>query len=228
MSSPSSSRRSSSGSSGEPAAPRLAAERVADMVRERIIEGDLRSGEALREASIAVGMGVSRNSVREGFRLLAREQLIVHEQHRGVRVRGLTTADVSDIYRVRRAVETIALPTADPADLRPIVEDAQEAAAAGDWKAVSTADLRFHQQIVAAAGSPRFDAMFLDLLAELRLALAVLPDLRSFHEPYLRRNGTILDLLDAGAADDACAELEDYLRTFEAEINARLGSMPPG
>jgi DNA-binding GntR family transcriptional regulator len=195
---------------------------VADVIRERIIEGELRGGEALRESSIAVGLQVSRNSVREGFRLLARQGLVVHEQHRGVRVRRLTTADVADIYRVRRTVELLGLASVDPADLRRILLRARTAADAGDWQSVSTADLRFHQQIVAASGSPRLDAMFVDLLAELRLAFAAFSDLRGFHEPYLERNAVLVDLLERGDLPAAEAELTDYLDRAENEISAML------
>ena len=205
----------------------LAADRVADAVRERIIQGDLRSGTALREAGIAAGLKVSRNSVREGFRLLAREGLVVHEQHRGVRVRVLAVADITDIYLVRRTVELLGLPHVGAGQLRPIVAAAGAAAAVGDWRAVSTADLRFHQQIAAAAGSPRLDAMFLRVLAELRLAFAALPDGRSFHAPYLARNVRIIELLDGADGADvagARAELEDYLRTAEAEVAAALSA----
>ena len=208
-----------SGASPTPAdRPGLAADRVADSVRERIIEGDLLSGVALREAGIAAGLQVSRNSVREGFRLLAREGLVVHEQHRGVRVRRLTVDDVHDIYRVRRTVELLGVPHVDPADLRAVVATARVAAAAGDWKTVSTSDLRFHQQIAAAAGSPRFDAMFVGVLAELRLAFAALPDGRRFHEPYLERNARIIDLLEGADVTAAVAELDDYLVAAEEEI----------
>lgn len=214
----------------QPAAPRpattgatqLAAERVADTVRERITEGDLRSGEALRESGLAVGLQVSRNSVREGFRLLAREGLVVHEQHRGVRVRSLTPDDVTDIYRVRRTVELLGLPRVRPEALATHTAHARAAVAAGDVRAVSTADLRFHQEIVAAVGSPRFDAMFVAVLAELRLAFAAVPDPAAFHAPYADRNEAIVALLTEGRVEDACAELSDYLVAAEAQILAVL------
>lgn len=200
----------------------LAAERVADSLRERIIEGDFRGGDALRESSLAAGMSVSRNTVREAFRLLARDGLVVHEQHRGVRVRRLSPADVSDIYRVRRAIELPGLTLVDPLDLASVVAAAEDAARAGDWRAVSTADLRFHQQIVAAVGSSRLDAMFVAVLAELRLAFTALSDAGRFHQPYLERNATIVDLLQRGEVGSAVAELADYLDTAEEEITAAL------
>ena len=201
-----------------------AAARAADTLREHIIEGQYRSGDPLREASIASALGVSRNTVRESFRLLAQDGLVEHAPHRGVTVRSLTAADIEDIYRIRRALELLGLEAVGP-DL-PLLSDlvgqAEESAARGDWAAVSTADLRFHQTIVAALGSPRLDAMFQRLLAELRLAFAAMPDPREFHEPYLRRNRLLVGLLESGDRAAAAAELVAYLETAERALSRML------
>ena len=65
---------------------------------------------------------------------------------------------------------------------------------------------------MAALGSPRLDAMFQRLLAELRLAFADMPDLRDFHEPYLRRNRGLVDLLRVGDVPAAREELTELPR----------------
>jgi hypothetical protein len=59
----------------------------------------------LSEDSIGGALGVSRNTLREAFRLLTHERLLVHELNRGVFVRVLTVEDVEDIYRTRSLVE---------------------------------------------------------------------------------------------------------------------------
>lgn len=201
-----------------------AAARAADTLREHIIEGQYRSGDPLREASIANSLGVSRNTVRESFRLLAQDGLVEHSPHRGVTVRSLTAADIEDIYRIRRAVELLGLEAvaADPSALSRVVSQAEEAAGRDDWAVVSTADLRFHQTIVAALCSPRLDAMFQRLLAELRLAFAAMPDPHVFHEPYLRRNRLLVDLLEAGDQTAARVELIGYLETAERDLSRML------
>jgi DNA-binding GntR family transcriptional regulator len=201
-----------------------AAARAADTLREHIIEGRYRSGEPLRETSLARSLGVSRNTVRESFRMLAEDGLVEHAPNRGVTVRGLGAADIEDIYRIRRALELLGLEAVapDPSELADVVTSAEEAAEVGDWLAVSTADLRFHQAIVAALGSPRLDAMFQRLLAELRLAFADMPDLREFHEPYLRRNRGLVELLRAGDVTAARQELTSYLEAAERQILGML------
>lgn len=199
-----------------------AADRVAQSLRELIIEGRLQPGEALREAALAESLDVSRNTVREAFRLLVHDRLIEHVPNRGASVRRLYVADVADIYRIRRALEALGLAQVELAALAEVVDEAQGAAQRGDWDAVSTADLRFHQAIVAALDSPRIDRMFLGLLAELRLAFAAMPDPRSFHEPYLRRNRRLLDLVAAGDRKAAAKELESYLTDAEEQLRAAI------
>ena len=85
------------------------AERVAEILRERIIEGLFRPGQKLSEKEIGDALAVSRNTLREAFRLLSHERLLVHELNRGVFVRSLTADDVRDIYQVRRVIELSAV-----------------------------------------------------------------------------------------------------------------------
>ena len=79
--------------------------RVADILRTRITEGRLLPGTRLSEEDIGSALGVSRNTLREAFRLLAHERLLVHEFNRGVFIRRLSVDDVHDLYRFRRLIE---------------------------------------------------------------------------------------------------------------------------
>ena len=83
------------------------AERVADIMRDRITDGSLAPGSRLPEDAVGSALGVSRNTLREAFRLLVHEGLAVAEFNRGVFVRRLTAADVVDLYRVRRLLSLI-------------------------------------------------------------------------------------------------------------------------
>ncbi len=85
------------------------AERVAAALRERITQGLFRPGARLSEEHIGRALGVSRNTLREAFRLLTHERLLVHRLNRGTFVRVLDPGDIADIYHVRRLVECTAL-----------------------------------------------------------------------------------------------------------------------
>ena len=200
--------------------------RVTDLLRDRIAAGALRSGTRLSEEALGSALGVSRNTLREAFRVLAHERLVVHEMNRGVFVRSLGPDDVVDIYLTRRALETAGVRAATGSGrLAPVSEAVaagESAARDGDWASVADADLRFHRAIGALTGSERIDAYLAGLLAELRLAFAVMSDPRALHEPFLRRNRQLADLLAADRTDRAEAELVRYLDDARELIVARM------
>ncbi|MFF7413899.1 GntR family transcriptional regulator [Streptomyces lydicus] len=206
------------------------AERVADILRDRITEGYFAPGARLSEESIGGALGVSRNTLREAFRLLTHERLLVHELNRGVFVRVVTVEDLDDIYRVRMLVECAAVrglgkgPYDDRvrAALAAIEAAVQAGEAASDeraWQDLSTANIRFHQGIVALAGSPRTDELMRGVLAELRLVFHVMADPRRFHAPYLTRNRQIVEALQAGDAAEAERLLGSYLEDSRVQLS---------
>lgn len=208
------------------------AERVAELLRHRVIEGDLPPGSRLSEEQLVDVLHVSRNTLREAFRLLTHEGLLVHRLHRGVFVPELDEDDLVDLYRLRRTIECDVvrrLGALDPVRLRPLhgaVAAGEDAARRGDWVAVGTANMRFHQHLVALAGSRRIDETAARLLAELRLAFSAVGSPQRLHEPYVSRNRALLDLLADGQSERAAKELEDYLHDSEAELLAALGDRP--
>ncbi|MFD4634574.1 GntR family transcriptional regulator [Streptomyces sp. NPDC058284] len=209
------------------------AERVSDILRARIAEGYFPPGTRLSEDSIGGALGVSRNTLREAFRLLTHERLLEHQLNRGVFVRVLTIEDVKDIYRMRRLVECAVVrglgepPYALDA-VADAVADGVRAAAEQEWRSVSTANIHFHRELVALAGSARTDELMRSVLAELRLAFHVVDDPRRLHEPYLERNKQILAALltgDAGRAERLLADyLEDSLEGLVEVYGRRVGA----
>lgn len=199
------------------------AERVSDILRSRIAEGFFPPGTRLSEDSIGGALGVSRNTLREAFRLLTHERLLVHELNRGVFVRVLTVEDVEDIYRTRALVECAVVrglgePPYGLDALRAAVTEGQVASIENDWKAVGTANIHFHRELVALAGSARTDELMRSVFAELRLAFHVVDDPRQLHEPYLMRNRQILQALEAGDRAGAERLLDIYLRDSLARV----------
>jgi DNA-binding GntR family transcriptional regulator len=214
------------------------AEQVAQTLRARIMAGFFPPGAHLSEEALASGLAVSRNTIREAFRLLCHEWLAVHELNRGVFVAVPSADDLADLYRIRRIVETSAATMADSAPhpalqaVRDAVNQGQRAAAADRWADVGTADIAFHQAVTGLAASPRLDEMMRRVLAELRLAFHVMADPGHFHAPYLERNAKIATLLEHGEGARAARELDAYLAEAEAQVldayqAAREGSAGP-
>lgn len=197
------------------------AERVAGILRTRISEGYFRPGDRLSEKDIGDALGVSRNTLREAFRLLTHEGLLQHELNRGVFVRVLSADDVMDLYRIRRIIECAAVRSFRGSDLSAVaeaVEEGERAAAEQQWQALGTANIHFHRAIAALTGSARVDSVMQGVFAELRLVFHVMADPRRFHEPYLDRNRDLLTLLTAGRLAEAESTLATYLDDAEKQL----------
>jgi DNA-binding GntR family transcriptional regulator len=201
-----------------------AACRVADALRERILAGELRPGSALRETALAAGLDVSRNSLREGLRLLSADGLVVHVPNKGTVVSRLAMAEVRDIYRARRALEVQAATesaTAGPEWFKAMeaaIADEERAERSQAWRAAFTAGLRFHHALVAVLGSCRLDSFFWTLLAQLRLAWAEADDDDCAEQSWAERDRELYELLRTGRRSQGVGALLVYLADSEAQV----------
>lgn len=201
-----------------------APEVVAATLRDRIVAGRLSPGTPLREVSVADELGVSRNTLREALRLLAGEDLVEVQRHKGAVVKVMSTEDIRDIYIVRRTIELRAVEESALASaysiqqLKEAADLLDAAAAASDRRDLATAGLKFHQSLVATLGSPRLDAMFVTITAQLRLAFAAVVDQADFQESFAGRDREICDLIVAGSRAAAGAALRTYLDDAERVV----------
>ncbi|WKB55718.1 GntR family transcriptional regulator [Eleftheria terrae] len=191
-------------------------DRVAEELRQKVTAGEFAPGQRLSEQALADQLGISRNTLREVFRVLTKDGLLRHEPNRGVFVAVPSIAAIIDIYRVRRLIECQALAQAYPRHpakkhMRQAVEQALKARESGDWLAVGTANMAFHMGVVELADSERLNQLFAQVLAELRLAFGLLRDPEFLHAPYVDMNRDILELAEAGEFGKAAAKLNDYL-----------------
>ena len=91
------------------------ADQVAGILRQRVLNGELRPGTSLQEIPLAESLGVSRNTMREAMRILSLEGLLKRSIHRGIAVAQLSLQDVQEIYHVRRVLEISAIHAAKDA-----------------------------------------------------------------------------------------------------------------
>ncbi|MQT72249.1 GntR family transcriptional regulator, partial [Pseudomonas sp. FSL R10-0071] len=62
-----------------PTLPRTLGETITQEIRRMLVEGELVPGQRLSEAALAESLDISRNTLREAFRVLTREGLLKHE-----------------------------------------------------------------------------------------------------------------------------------------------------
>ncbi|WP_435177249.1 GntR family transcriptional regulator [Actinacidiphila sp. bgisy145] len=143
------------------AAPHLVVHSLREQIREHILDGIVsgrwKPGERIVERRIAVELEVSQTPVREALRELETLRLIESAPNKGVRVRGLTAADVKESYPVRAGLEQVAAELAaaaladDPGPLEREVAALRAADAALDDEAQVRHTVAFHHELVRAA-----------------------------------------------------------------------------
>ncbi|MGJ8517979.1 GntR family transcriptional regulator [Carnimonas bestiolae] len=198
---------------------------TAATLRQWIVEGRLLPGQHLSEKQLAEQLEISRNTLREAFRLLTQQSLLTHIPYAGVMVARPDLAAIIDIYRVRRLIERQAVAEASPHHpaierMEQAVGQARYARDAHDWLAVGSANIDFHRALVSLTDSPRIEAMYADLSAELRLAFGLVNDPARIHAPYIESNSDIVTLLRQGNNQQAVARLEAYLLKSERSLLA--------
>jgi len=202
-------------------------ESAAARMRESLIAGELSPGQKLSEHQVAAQFGISRNTLREVFRLLTSQRLLTYIQNRGVFVAAPDEAAVIDIYRVRAVIQTGAVRGATRghpalAKMQLLSERGRELSHTGDWRQVGTNNMEFHRAMVELCDSPRLSACFDLVLAELRLVFGQLEDTVHLHEPYLVLNTSLITVLDAGDLEATISQLDSYLLKSERAVLAAL------
>jgi len=156
---------------------------LASALRERILDGDLQPASRLVEREIVDRYEVARTTVRAALQALAAEGLVRIETHRGARVAQLGPDDFHALFQLRTALEMesahLALERHDgtlPPEVHRAVDRLSAACAVPKprWRTIAASHAGVHEALVAAGGSPRIEAAYRQLNAELQLFVVAL------------------------------------------------------
>jgi len=133
--------------------------RALEALRAAVLSGQYRPGDHLGEVELAASLGVSRGTVREALRHLQQEGLVTAGNRGMLRVSAVSPEEVRELFRVRAALEGLAVaeimasPERDAAvaELREAVS--RLADTPGDFAANLEADLGFHLQLCRLSGN---------------------------------------------------------------------------
>src|SRR6266536_3275384 len=131
--------------------PRALSRRIVDQLKRVIIAGELHPGDRVLETDLAEQLGVSRGPVREAFRQLEQEGLLVSYPHRGTFVATVPDDEIDEVYALRAHLEAYAarrVVTERREEALPILSELVEqmvtAAQAKDLPGLADLDLQFH------------------------------------------------------------------------------------
>jgi DNA-binding GntR family transcriptional regulator len=195
------------------------AARIAETIAERIISGALQPDTPLRQDHVAREFNSSHVPVREAFRQLEAQHLVVCLPRRGVRVAPLDASSIREIAEMRAALEVVALRQAAPkltsahlAEIELALIEGDNAETLGDFEAANRA---FHQALVAPCGMPRLLSS-LDGLQRANSRLVFAMAHSSGWRPRSNQDHRlILGALRARNIEQACGLLARHIQTIE-------------
>jgi DNA-binding FadR family transcriptional regulator len=212
--------------------PPKAAAVVAATVRNRIVRGELREGDALPpESELIAEFGISRPSVREALRVLESESLITLQRgaRGGARVHAPSAATAAryagavlqtqgialeDVYQAGRLIELCAVDLlaarADPVEVAGLREFlVREEQTIPDPVEFVRLAQQFHVELVAAAGQQTlalFASMLNDIIGRHLALLARPPRTGEREQPRwktLAAHDQLVELIEAGRVAEA-------------------------
>ncbi|MBU1307669.1 MAG: GntR family transcriptional regulator [Alphaproteobacteria bacterium] len=191
------------------------ADRISKALAERIIGGGFEAGARLAQDHIAEEFGTSHVPVREAFRRLEAQGLVVSEPRRGVRVAGFSLNDIREVAEMRAALEVLALRHAAPHHTKALLAEAEQinrdADRATDVQSWEHANRSFHRLILTPCGLPRL----LRAIDDLHSASArfLFSGWRAeWDAPTDRDHKAILFALRAGDVETACSLLARHVQ----------------
>lgn len=193
--------------------------RIAESIGDRIISGTLQPGAPLRQDHVAREFNSSHVPVREAFRQLQAQHLVVAVPRRGVRVAPLDVNSVKEIAEMRAALEVVALRNSAPRLTSVHLARIELALIEGDnaqsIEEFEKANRAFHQALVAPCAMPRLLASLDGLqLANSRLVFAMARS-AGWRPRSNQDHRLILQALRARNLDQACSLLARHIQTIE-------------
>jgi DNA-binding GntR family transcriptional regulator len=194
-------------------------------LKQDIMSGAYSQNERLVEAPLTRALGVSRNTLRTVLARLEHDGLVVLEPNRGGRVRAFSREEAHDMLRVREVLEglvaRLAAGQATPeqlACLHAIVAETEQAVSADDVMRTSALNRRFHEHLIAAAGSPQAAAALDSLrfpLAKFQFQVALVPGRKVDN---LQEHQELLRAIKAHDADGAERVGRQHIRQIQATL----------
>jgi DNA-binding GntR family transcriptional regulator len=149
-------------------------ERVAERLRERILEHTLAPGSWIDEQALTTELGISRTPLREALKVLAAEGLVTMKLRRGAYVTEVSETDLSEVFHLLSLLESdaaasVALQASDTqlAELAALHQRLE--ATVGDRDAFFSANERFHMRLLDIAGNRWRNQMVADLRRVMKL-----------------------------------------------------------
>lgn len=194
-------------------------QKITDDIRKAILQGQLKSGERLREAEISKQMGVSRGPIREALRVLEQEGLLVSQPYKETTVAKITGEEVLEVLiPIRLTIEKFAirkvlplLSTEDINSLSEIVEEMKSGATQKNLYKLVQCDLMFHEYLISLSNMPSLKNTWTSIYNRILLHFLMQGQSYDNLDDLWKSHMTLLALIKEGDRKKITAELERHI-----------------
>jgi len=193
---------------------------VCNLIRQAITSGRFVPGQRLSERELAEQYHVSRTPVREAFRHLIQEGLVVYKPNSGYRIIPLSEELARHILVVRETLEAMAARLAAERSPRETAQamgetlpKARRAYQEGQLSELITANQWFHRILVEGSGNPVLSAMYRTLQGYIGLMMSVSLSWPRRPVETLREHKEIIRALGSRDPDGAEKAVRRHIRS---------------
>ena len=190
---------------------------IAEVLREKIIVGEIARGRKLKQAEIARLLGVSITPVREALRLLEAQGYVAVRAHRGAVVAPFIVEGAEELYQLRQLLEArLTLEAArrmTPLDLnalKALNHDFLVALKSESRPSVQEKNFRFHFRLYSLAGQSQTMDFVRMLWA--KYPLEMLTKMPGRQARVFEEHAAILDALERADPDRAVAAMQTHIK----------------
>jgi DNA-binding GntR family transcriptional regulator len=200
-----------------------------ELMRERILTGELAPGVPLRQDTIALELGVSKIPLREAFSRLEQDGLLSSHPNRGFVVRPLSTAEAEEVFALRLRLEPDATAQASLIATDQERHQASQALSAleqmqdeGETVGHVALNRAFHMALVRP-GAGLITCQIIErlhVIAERYVHVHLAPDGRNARAK--QEHQALLSLWIAGAADKVAVATRDHIAGTLNDLRKQL------
>lgn len=195
-------------------------------IRALILDGELEPGSRVTVRPLVDRLDLSPTPIRTALATLERQGMLEVQEHRGYFVPKLGREDMTEIYELREAVDSIASRRAAAssdretlvAGLTDLLEQQRACVDRDDIDAYAELDMRFHRSIWDSSGNDRLTTICENLVGQLRIGNNISTRAPGRPQSSLEEHREIIDAIAAGDARAAERATRRHVRRASAAL----------
>ena len=207
---------------------------VLQFLREKITVGELKPGHKLNELSLSAELGVSRPPLREAFRILERDHLVLNIPRKGTYVTELSAKDFADISQTREMIECYCIDLFNASNIRHLPEvtmalnralslsSPQDRVDSEKLLKYVKVLLDFHGKLIESTGNALLTSIYYAISFNLARYQFIYFNMDGTAQHSLDDHKRILELIESGAYDQAKEEMKKHLRYTVDLVKTRI------